>query len=269
VRVDFTRGEAAVFVETMDRRLLAAADLHLGYEVELAREGVYLPGQLQNTIERMLALLREWRPDTLLLLGDVKHRVTGVSWRESRQVTELLLALREHVDEIIITPGNHDAGILVLASGQARVTSGRGVSIGEVWAMHGHCWPPPEAAEAKLILMGHTHPSVSFARGPGSRRRVFLHSKTERDLLARLLSEKSGRQSQKRLRGEVGLIVLPHFNNALQGIDISQLSRAGRVSPLLRPEAFDLFSSSIILSGGETLGSVGWYIEAGGIVGSG
>jgi hypothetical protein len=64
----------------------------------------------------------------------------------------------------------------------------------------------------------------------------------------------------------VGLLVLPHFNNALLGIDVSQLSGAGRVSPLLRPEAFNLLDSTILLSGGENLGKVSWYIEVGGVV---
>ncbi len=264
--VGFTGGEAAVVVETTGSRVLAVADLHLGYEVELARQGIQLPSQLQNISERLIRLIEEYKPDTLLLLGDVKHRVTGVSWRESHQVTKLLTAIRDYVGNVIITPGNHDAGVLVLASGLARVTSGRGTLIGEVWAFHGHCWPPPEAAGARLILMGHTHPTVSFARGPGSKRRVFLYARAGRRELAGMLAEKSGRAAPTRLKGQVGLLVLPHFNNALIGIDVSQLSRAGRVSPLLRPEAFNLLDSTILLSGGENLGKVSWYVEVGGVV---
>lgn len=268
VKIEFIGEDAALVLETEGRRFLILSDLHLGYEVELAREGIYFPNQLPNILERVLKLLENYGVDTLVLLGDVKHRVAGVSWRESRQVVELLQKLKNNVNEIIITPGNHDAGIMSLAGNMARVVSGRGFRIGEVWMLHGHCWPPPQAADAKLIIIGHTHPMISLARGPGSRRKVFLAMKTSRSRFVRGLAGKiweAKKAEYRSTRGEVRLLVLPHFNNALQGVELSQLLEGGRgISPLLRSGIFSLSDASILLLDGSRLGSVEWYVRSGG-----
>jgi hypothetical protein len=264
VRLDFAGDDAALVLESGGGKYLIVSDLHLGYEVELARDGIHFPNQLPNILERLLRLLESHSPDTLILLGDVKHRVAGVSWRESRQVVDLLQAVKERVEEVIITPGNHDAGIMSLAGGMAKVVSGRGVRIGDAWMLHGHCWPPPQAADAKIIIIGHTHPVISLARGPGSRRKVFLMMKAPRSRVFKTIASKMGGVSTARRRGQVILLVMPHFNNALQGVELSQLLRGGRgVSPLLRSEIFSLNDASVLTLDGARLGSVDWYVRSG------
>ncbi|MEM0482916.1 MAG: metallophosphoesterase [Nitrososphaerota archaeon] len=266
MRLDFAGDDAALVLESGGRKYLIVSDLHLGYEVELAREGIHFPNQLPSILERLLRLLESHSADTLILLGDVKHRVAGVSWRESRQVVDLLQALKERIEEVIITPGNHDAGIMSLAGGMAKVVSGRGIRVGEAWMLHGHCWPPPQAADAKIIIMGHTHPVISLARGPGSRRKVFLTMKAPCSKVVKVLSEKMGGASTARRRGQVSLLVMPHFNNALQGVELFQLLSGGRgVSPLLRSELFSPSDASILMLDGSRLGSVGWYVRSGGL----
>ncbi|MCS7145598.1 MAG: metallophosphoesterase [Nitrososphaerota archaeon] len=265
--MEFVGDDAALILETGGKRLLLISDIHLGYEAELAREGIYFPNQLPNILERISKLLERHSVDTLVLLGDVKHRVAGVSWRESRQVTELLKVLSKRVGEIIITPGNHDAGVLSLAEGMAEVVSGRGLIVGDAWMLHGHCWPPPQAAEAKLMVIGHTHPTVSFARGPGSRRKIFLAMKTSRGRVAKMLSAKAGvgaGEAKVSRGGFVRLLIMPHFNNALQGVELSQLVSGGRgVSPLLRSGLFKLEGASILMLDGTRLGEVEWYVRSG------
>lgn len=268
MKIEFDGDDAALVLETGGKRALIVSDLHLGYESELAREGIFFPNQLPNILERLLRLLDRHKVDALVLLGDVKHRVVGVSWRESRQVTELLRVMRERVDEILITPGNHDAGIMSLAEGMASVVSGRGVRFGDAWLLHGHCWPPVQAAETRLLIIGHTHPVVGLARGPGSRRKVYLAMKASKPRVARMLAEKVGREAglEGRLRGGfVRLLVMPHFNNALQGVELSQLVGSGRgVSPLLRAGVFSVSDASILLLDGARLGGVEWYVKSGG-----
>ncbi len=264
VMLNFAGDDAAIVLESGGKKYLIVSDLHLGYEVELAREGIHFPNQLPNILERLLKLLENHRVDALMLLGDVKHRVAGVSWRESRQVVDLLQAVKGMVGEVIITPGNHDAGIMSLAGEMARVVSGRGIGIGEAWMLHGHCWPPPQAADAKIIIIGHTHPVISLARGPGSRRKVFLVMKAPRSRVVKMLSSKMGGASAAGLRGQVTLLVMPHFNNALQGVELSQLLSGGRsVSPLLRSGVFGLSDASVLMLDGSRLGSVEWYVRSG------
>jgi len=261
--VEFAGDEAALLLRTDDEEVLVVSDLHLGYELELAREGVYFPSQLSNILERLARLLDRRSVDTLVLLGDVKHRVAGVSWRESRQVTELLQSLRRYVRRIVITPGNHDAGIMSLAGGLAEVVSGRGIGLGDAWMLHGHCWPPPQAARSQLIVIGHTHPVISFARGPGSRRKVFLIAEAPRWRVLKTFSDKFAGERVRRVKGHVTLLVLPHFNNALQGVEVSQLLLGGRaLSPLIRGGAFDMRRASILMLDGSRLGGLEWYVKA-------
>ncbi|GBC70619.1 3',5'-cyclic adenosine monophosphate phosphodiesterase CpdA [Candidatus Calditenuaceae archaeon HR02] len=261
--LNFPGDEAAIVLESGGKKYLIVSDLHLGYEVELAREDIHFPNQLPNILERLLKLLEDHRADALVLLGDVKHRVAGVSWRESRQVVDLLHSVKARVREIIITPGNHDAGIMNLAGDMAKVVSGRGIRIGEAWMLHGHCWPPPQAADAKIIIIGHTHPVISLAREPGSRRKVFLMMKASGSRVVKVLSSKMGGALTARRRRQVTLLVMPHFNNALQGVELSQLLRGGRgVSPLLRSGLFSLSDASVLMLDGSRLGSVDWCVRS-------
>jgi len=268
VKIYFGGDDAALVLETGDRRYLIVSDTHLGYEVELAREGIFFPSQLPSILERILRLVERFNADTLVLLGDVKHRVSGVSWRESRQVIDLLEGIRSSVDRVLITPGNHDAGIMTLAQGAAEVMSGRGLMIGDAWLLHGHCWPPPRAAQARLIVIGHTHPVISLARGVGSRRKIFLLLRAPRHRLLKVLAAKTSKSPTRESgygHGYVKLLVLPHFNNALQGLDLSNLLSGGRsISPLLRGDIFNLGAANILMLDGARLGSVKWYVESGG-----
>ena len=58
-----------------EERMLLATDLHLGIEYELAKMGISIPYQTDRFLEELLSLIREHRPDRLLLLGDIKHGV--------------------------------------------------------------------------------------------------------------------------------------------------------------------------------------------------
>ena len=96
-----------------DERMLLASDFHLGIEYELAKMGINIPYQTERFLGELLGLVREHRPDRLLLLGDVKHGVPITSFQEQREQSkaqkrelrrlereeEQLLATMEQLDE--------------------------------------------------------------------------------------------------------------------------------------------------------------------------
>ena len=96
-------------------RLLVASDLHLGIEYELAKMGINIPFQTERYLGELLGLVREHRPDRLVLLGDVKHGVPITSFQEKREIPLFFNALLDEVDQVDVARGNHDGNIQDLA----------------------------------------------------------------------------------------------------------------------------------------------------------
>ena len=82
----FITGEPALMVG----KALVVADLHIGIEHEFRQAGLKVPSQLEGIVKRIDALIEKNKADRLIILGDVKHKVPGVSWQEEK-VRESLL----------------------------------------------------------------------------------------------------------------------------------------------------------------------------------
>lgn len=91
------------------RRLLAIADLHLEKGSALAARGSLVPPyDTRATLERLTRLVRLYRPERLLLLGDSFHDPKGAA-RLGAAEREALAAL-SRLTAITWLAGNHDPG---------------------------------------------------------------------------------------------------------------------------------------------------------------
>ncbi|MCS6853684.1 MAG: ligase-associated DNA damage response endonuclease PdeM [Elioraea sp.] len=91
------------------RRLLAVADLHLEKGSALAARGALVPPyDSRATLERLTRLVRLYRPERLLLLGDSFHDGKGAG-RLGAAEREALAALAR-LTAIVWLAGNHDPG---------------------------------------------------------------------------------------------------------------------------------------------------------------
>lgn len=236
-------------------------DVHLGYELELASKGIRVPPQAPKVTGYLLGLGERSGAEVLVLMGDVKHRVTGVSWREEVGVRAMLEGLSKAFEEIVVLPGNHDAGISELIGGLGRVAGSRGIRIGEYWVMHGHTWPLPESLNAKTYVIGHTHPTAVIRTPEGNvRMKVHLLIEGSRSRLARAVASRPGYSEAfavSRVRGRVRLLILAHFSPMAPGVDVSALPSSGRTSPLLRSGAFNVLDADVLSTSGELLGRLG------------
>ncbi|MEM2040718.1 MAG: metallophosphoesterase [Nitrososphaerota archaeon] len=244
-------GSPGLIVEEGGRRYLVLSDLHLGIEDEGRDRGIHLPSMLPSILESVKGLLNNFGPVSLVLLGDVKHRIVGVSWREARQVREFVMEVRPLVEELIIAPGNHDVGIYSLTESFASIMPSRGFGIGDKWLLHGHTWPHPEALSRDLIIIGHTHPVLRLVEDDlPTRQRVYLFMKSRRSRLYDALETRPGYgelvKSYGR-RGNMKLLVMPHFNPAAGGVEVEQLIHSKMGSPLLRSGVFDV-KNALVLS---------------------
>jgi len=142
-------------------RWLAVSDLHFGYEANRRREGALWPmWGMESIAARLESLVRDWRPETLLLVGDV---VDGSAAPD--EAIAWLRGVGELAPRLILVEGNHDRGPI-----RREFDWVESWQIGEVFFEHGHL---TREAQAKVTrIRGHLHPSVNFNDGSGTRLRL-------------------------------------------------------------------------------------------------
>src|SRR3954447_24877364 len=87
-------------------RWLAIADLHFGYELSQRAAGRLVPLWGMATIsDRLEALVNEYRPQRLIILGDLVHDKTA-----AREAARLLRGFAGRC-EVVVVAGKHDRAV--------------------------------------------------------------------------------------------------------------------------------------------------------------
>ena len=252
----FIPGQPALLVEKPVRSLIVA-DVHLGFEAELAEKGIRVPSQTWRLERSLIKLCEEVDAERLIFLGDLKHMIPLSSWIEWREMPEAIRRVRELGVELILVPGNHDGDVDRILEDLVSYQPSRGMLIGgrrRVYLLHGHAWPDERALEADVIVMGHLHPVVSLKTDIGSviSRRAWLYARGDKGMLA----EKLGISTRR--RGGIDLIVMPAFNPIVSGLSVNSLQPREKLWPLVRSGAFNLDQAEAITLEGERLGYIGY-----------
>ncbi|NJE09825.1 metallophosphoesterase [Thermococcus sp. MAR1] len=211
-------------------RVLIIADLHLGYEVSMAREGFYLPRVFNEVVGRLKSLLEREKPKILVVDGDLKHSFVP-EWREREELRAFVEEVGPLVDELILVRGNHDVGILWLKE--------LGVEIVDEFELagwklvHGH-----KLVDGERFIIGHEHPSIRLRDEVGALVKVPVF----------LMGEK--------------LIVLPAFSPWAYGNDVLREI----VSPFLR--VYDVSSARLLVPLDEELLDFGRLADLSRVLGS-
>ncbi len=88
----------------VEKKALLLADLHLGKAAHFRRAGIAVPPGVQHeNYDRLINLLLEYRPERVLLLGDLFHSELNASWQEFSDLLAQFSAIRFE-----LIPGNHD-----------------------------------------------------------------------------------------------------------------------------------------------------------------
>lgn len=151
-----------------DQRLLVVSDLHFEKSTFLARHGSFIaPYDTQDTLERLEALIAQYRPDALMLLGDSfhdRHAWLRLDPSLRARIEALHTSLTCHWIE-----GNHDAPMKDHPLG-AFITARE---------IEGILFTHEYAACAQPQIIGHYHPKVRFSlRGKKVRGPCFVHTET-------------------------------------------------------------------------------------------
>lgn len=206
-------------------RTLVVTDLHVGIEYEYWKSGIKIPSQTKNMRTRIDALLKKTKATTLLICGDFKHKVPGITYQEEREIPGFLEHFAKSV-AVEIAPGNHDADLHRLTPEGVVIHPATGILKGKTFFFHGHTWPGPGFTEAETLVMGHLQPQLEIRDKLGYvwREQVWVTAPLNKATV----------KEKYQHRGAVpDAIVVPSFNPMAGGLALNK-PRKGKDSPLTK-----------------------------------
>ncbi len=136
-----------------DKKQLIFSDIHLGKASHFRKNGIPMPGQSHlKDIDTLHYLLNTWKPETVLILGDLFHSIYNREWLWFKSF------MIEYPDvEFILVEGNHD---ILKDSIYNSTNLFRTDLIEEVNFIFTH---HPLKDTDKLNVCGHIHPGIFLA----------------------------------------------------------------------------------------------------------
>ncbi|HJL67813.1 MAG TPA: metallophosphoesterase, partial [Nitrosopumilus sp.] len=109
------------------KKNLVVTDIHIGFENEMATNEIFIGKNTttDETIRELSDIIDIERPDSLILLGDIKSSIKNISKSEWGEVPLFFEKIKQKCD-VILVPGNHDANIQKLVPKDIIMTSTQG-----------------------------------------------------------------------------------------------------------------------------------------------
>ncbi len=265
----------AALIKTGRKKTLVIADPHLGWEMALQDKGIHVPSQTSKLLQKLIHLLSKHKPDSLLILGDVKYTVVTAKPGEWHDIPDFFTQLEAYVKDVAIVRGNHDANLEPLLPENVKLLPASGTIIGDIGLFHGHKWPSPTLLKCKTLIMGHLHPVVVFRDPVGFKitRQVWVKAKCDTKQLSKTLLQKHKIKIEGAPEAAVKkhcnfkqrtsqIFLMPSFNDFLGGRPINEATprKKGQtpkiIGPVLRSEAVDFDNAEIYLLDGTYLGTL-------------
>lgn len=183
-------------------KTLVLSELHLGFEKEFHKNGIVIPSQTEKFAKIIKKACLETGAEKLVIVGDVKHKVPGISLKEFKEIPKFFNFLKKFV-EIIVVKGNHDAEIEKILD--VKIFGSRGLKIGKLGFFHGHAKPSKELMSCDYLFAAHLHPCIQISRIL----RIWIKAKIKK--------EKVRKDYRIKKTGKLNLIILPAFNPFLGG----------------------------------------------------
>jgi putative SbcD/Mre11-related phosphoesterase len=267
--------QPAALIKTGKTKTLVIADPHLGWEMTLQEKGIHVPSQTPKLLQKLTLLLSEHKPDALVILGDIKYTVVTTEPGEWYDIPDFFTELRNHVSDIAIVRGNHDANLEPMLPENITLLPASGTVVGDVGLFHGHKWPSPMLLGCKTLMMGHLHPVVVFHDPAGFKmtRQVWMKAECNTEALARILLQKhnvkvEGTVEETLLKHyklkprTTQVFIMPSFNDFLGGRPVNEtrprkeLGSEALIGPVLRSKAVDVDNAELYLLDGTYLGTL-------------
>jgi putative SbcD/Mre11-related phosphoesterase len=266
--------QPAALIRLAKTKTLVIADPHIGWEMALQAKGIHVPSQTPKLLKKLTWLLSKHKPDSLLILGDVKYTVVAAEPGEWHDIPDFFTETHRHVTDISVVRGNHDANLEPLLPEEVKILPATGARIGEIGLFHGHKWPSLTLLKCKTLIMGHVHPVVVFRDPAGFKitRQIWIKAKINTNQLSKTLLQKNRVKIQGTPEDTLQkhfnfkpqatqVFIMPSFNDFLGGRAVNEVTprqdgQSQMIGPLLRSDIVDLESAEIYLLDGTYLGTL-------------
>jgi len=239
VQTKIIPGYPALMIEGT-KKSLVITDLHLGFESNLSLNNIFL-GKNKTVIEitkEIEEIIKKTKPDSLILLGDVKSGIKSITKTEWETVPTFFERINNLIDTILV-PGNHDANIEKLIPNGITLASSKGIIIDDILLTHGHTMPSENFSQVNTIVMGHVHPVFFQEDSLINGERVWVSIKCKKQ---KIFSSKSG---------ELEIIILPSFNKYFYTTQKKFYKKS--IAPIL--EKIDVLQAKIVTLDGTIIGN--------------
>ena len=164
------------------KKYLVVTDLHIGFETNLISNEIFIGKNttINETINELTELVKAEKPDSVILLGDVKSSIKNISKIEWNDVPLFFEKIKKYCNVILI-PGNHDAGIQRLVPDNISLISSTGMVEENILFTHGHTMPSENFAHVNKIIMGHLHPVFFQEESIVNGQRVWISMRVEKE----------------------------------------------------------------------------------------
>ncbi len=192
---------------------LVIADLHLGYEISLAEEGIYFPEvQYKEFVDRLIKIKNTFNISKIVINGDLKHKFSyhsSIGWKIIENFIEFLA---EEFEKAIFIRGNHDT-FLIKYLKKYNFELLDYYTLDNIFITHGHKFFD-NSLNYKAVVIGDEHPAISLYDEIGIKHKikVFLVGRTKNNIL----------------------IVLPSFSDLFPGLSINEVPKEELTSPYLK-----------------------------------
>ena len=232
-------GYPAMVIEG-DKKSLVITDLHLGFENALTLNNVFL-GKNKTVTEitkEIELIIDKIKPDSLILLGDVKSGINSITKTEWETVQAFFENITKLIDTVLV-PGNHDANIEKLIPNEISLASSKGIIVDDILLTHGHTMPSENFSQINTIVMGHIHPVFFEKESLINGERVWVSIISDKQ---KIFHSKSG---------ELELIILPSFNRYFYATQKKFYKKS--ISPII--EKIEVMQAKILRLDGTIIGN--------------
>ena len=200
VQIRLVNNYPALIIEGQEKNLVIT-DLHIGFEDNLSQNNIFLGKNttVNESIKEVEKILVKTKPDSLILLGDIKSGIKSITKTEWNDVPIFLEKIKKRINMTII-PGNHDANIEKLIPEGISLATTKGMIIEDTLLTHGHTMPSENFSSVSKIIMGHVHPVFFQEKSIINGKRVWVTIKCNKQ---KIFPSKTGK---------LEIIIIPTFN---------------------------------------------------------
>ncbi len=240
VETKIVPSQAALILEGKTRNLVVT-DMHIGFEAGLASNDIFLGKNtsVNEIISELYKIIDTTKPDSLILLGDIKSSIKSISKNEWNDVPLFFEKMKNKIDTTLI-PGNHDSNIQKLIPDGITLGSSNGVVIDNSLLTHGHTMPSENFAHVDRIIMGHVHPVFFQQDSVLNGHRVWVSIKTPKQTIFPSSS------------GEIEVTIIPSFNKYFYATHKKKYKKS--ISPIIE-KIKEISSAKIVTLDGAMIGN--------------